>query len=85
MRTVIETPVKVGNLPAEIRGGYPAEAVVRVSLELVLDENGFTPEEADELRQAIKDAKDGIGLSPVFDNAADALAYLHAEAEKDDE
>lgn len=83
MRTIIETPVKAGSLPAEVRGGYAAEAVVRVSLELVLDENGFTPEEVEEILQAGEEAKKGIGLSPAFDNAEDLIAHLHAECEKD--
>lgn len=85
MRTVIETPVKVGSLPAEVRGGYPAEAVVRVSLELILDENGFTPQEVEEILQAGEEARKGIGLSPAFDNAEDAIAYLRAQSEKGDE
>lgn len=84
MRTVIETPIKVGSLPTEIRGGYPAEVVVRVSLELVLDENGFTPQEVEEILQAGEEAKKGIGLSPAFDNAEDLIAHLHAECKKDE-
>ncbi len=81
MQTVIGTPISVEKLPAEVRGNYPDGTIVRVSLEVVRDENGFTPEKADELRQALTDARQRIGRSPAFDNADDLIAYLHAECE----
>ena len=81
MHTVIGTPINVERLPAEVRGNFPDGTLVRVSLEVIRDENGFTPDKAEELRQALQEARQGIGRSPSFDNADDLIAYLHAECE----
>lgn len=40
------------------------------------------PEVKAELLKEIEEAERGIGVSPAFDNTADAIAYLHEEARK---
>lgn len=81
MHTVIGTPINVEKLPLEVRGDFPDGTLVRVSLEVIRDENGFTPEKAKELRQALQETRQGIDRSPSFDNADDLITYLHAECE----
>ncbi|MGN7610689.1 hypothetical protein ACQZV8_01235 [Magnetococcales bacterium HHB-1] len=74
-----ENTIRVGDLPEALRGGYHPDVVVKVSLEPVLTENGFTPEEEEEILQASED-EDG---SVSFDNMDAALAYLD-KMSKDD-
>ncbi len=81
MHIVVGTPISVEKLPVEVRGNFPDGTLVRVSLELVRDENGFAPEKADELRQALTEVRQRIDRSPSFDNADDLIAYLHAECQ----
>ena len=43
-----------------------------------LTENGFTPEFEEEMLQASREARKGIGLSPAFENTKDAITWLHS-------
>lgn len=67
--------------------GLPMSTLVAASLREIVanrsitisDELRLKPEVEKELLQMSKDAKKGVGLSPVFSNAEDALAWLHSE------
>lgn len=80
---IIETPIQAGRLPPEIRGDMPPETLVRVSLEVLRDENGFTPEEAVELRRAIEEADRGENVFGPFSNAEAMIAHLRAQCDRD--
>ncbi|MGN7610770.1 hypothetical protein ACQZV8_01655 [Magnetococcales bacterium HHB-1] len=71
MTTTIETPIRVRDLPKALRGGYHPDVVVQVSLKPVLTENGFTPEEEEEILLAEKEEG-----SMVFEDGKEALQYL---------
>lgn len=42
----------------------------------MLTENGLTPQQEEEILQAEKEALMGVNVSPAFDNAKEAIAYL---------
>jgi hypothetical protein len=50
-------------------------------MEPELDENGFTKRQVDEILLREKEAETGINISPIFDNAEDAIAYLNSDDE----
>lgn len=86
MRVTIDKPIEAGKLPPEIRGTLAKEAVVRVSYEVVLTENGLTPEEEEEVLRASEEVKRGKNTYGPFDTAEDMIASLHAQCGKlDDE
>ncbi|MGN7610768.1 hypothetical protein ACQZV8_01645 [Magnetococcales bacterium HHB-1] len=63
MSTTLETPIRVGDLPEALRGGFHPDVVVEVSLKPVLTENGFTPEEEEEILQAAEEAEQSPSMS----------------------
>lgn len=76
MRTIIEKPIDAGKLPVEVRGNLAAGTIVRVSLEVLADENGFTPKQARELDAAIAESRDPKNLDGPFRTANEVTAYL---------
>lgn len=54
-------------------------------LEARLTENGFTPEFEEEVLEASREAEKGINLSPAFDNVEDAIAWLNAPDDSEDD
>ncbi len=68
--------VRVSELPKEIRGSYHPDATVRVSLELVRDENGFTPEEAQATLQAVEESKNPHEMIGPFESTDEVRDYL---------
>lgn len=76
MGVLIDHPVRAGELPADVRGAFHPDALVRVSLELVQDENGFTPEQAAELRAAIAETADPANVVGPFQDGGAALDFL---------
>lgn len=83
MRTTIDKPVRVSDLPSEFRGSLPPETIVRVSLEILRDENGFTPEKAEELREAIREFEAERDTLPSFGSAAELTAHLRTQSDKE--
>ncbi len=66
------------DVPAKLRPGIPAGALVRVQVVEVLTENGFTPAEEQEILQASAEARRGENLSPALTTDEDIIAYLEA-------
>jgi len=78
MRNIIE-PVQAATLPAEILRRMPEVTkahLLRITYEIV-DENGFTEEQAAELRQAIEESKDSSNLVGPF-SPEEAISYLNS-------
>ncbi|MGN7611101.1 hypothetical protein ACQZV8_03345 [Magnetococcales bacterium HHB-1] len=63
MTTTIETPIRVGDLPEALRGNYHPDVVVEVSLKPVLTENGFTPEEEEEILRIAEETRKEPSMS----------------------
>lgn len=81
MRTIIETPIDAAKLPPEVRANLAAGTLVRVSLEILTDENGFTPQQVADIEAAIEESRDPANLIGPME-ANEALAYLRAIADK---
>lgn len=81
MRTTIKKPIDVAKLPPEARANLADGTIVRVSLEVLTDENGFTPERAAEVQQAIEEARDPKNLIGPME-PEEALAFLHSLMDK---
>lgn len=84
MRTTINRPIDVADLPPQIRGNIASGTIVRVSLEVLTDENGFTPEQEAAIRQAIEESRDPRNLVGPFNSAEDMIAHLHAECDNEE-
>lgn len=67
------------DVPAKLRPGISPDALVRVHVEEVLTENGFTPAEEQEILAATREAQRGENLSPGFQDADAAIAYLRSQ------
>lgn len=78
MRTIIETPIDAAKLPPEVRANLAAGTIVRVSLEILTDENGFTPQQAADIEAAIEESLDPANLIGPFNSAEEMIAHLHA-------
>lgn len=72
------TAVRVYLKRIAVTGGIPFPVTSKR-----LTVNGFTPEFEAEVLAAAEEAKRGEGLSPAFDTAEEAIAYLHAHADSD--
>ncbi|CAK0741708.1 hypothetical protein WCLP8_1260004 [uncultured Gammaproteobacteria bacterium] len=84
MRVTIDKPIEAGKLPPEIRGTLADAVVVRVSYEVVLTENGLTPQEETEILEAGEEARHGLNTHGPFTSAEEMIADLHARCGKSD-
>lgn len=64
---------RAGDLPAKMRPGIAPGAVVRVHVTQVQTENGFTPEEEQEILRAEREDE----VYGPFETTEEAIAYLH--------
>lgn len=69
--------------PAALRAKFAPDGLVRITVEQV-DENGFTAKQQAELREAIADVRNGVNMSPAFDTAEAAIAYLRSLPDDDE-
>jgi len=76
MRTTIERTIDAKGLPIEVRGNIADGTIVRVLVEVLTDENGFTPERAAALDEAIEESLDPKNLDGSFKTADEVRAYL---------
>lgn len=85
MRNTIEQPIEVEKLPMELLRNMPdvqKDGFVRITYETV-DVNGFTEEQANDIREAIRDARehpeDFVGPF----SGKEASAYLRSLCNED--
>ena len=67
------------DVPAKLRSGISPDALVRVQVEEVLTENGFTPADEQEILAAGAEALQAENLSPGFKDVDAAIAYLRSQ------
>ena len=82
MTITIEKPIEARRLPREIRGTISPRALVRVSYEILEEQEYMVPKKRARLLRLAREAERGIGISPVFHSVTEALAHLHLEVAK---
>lgn len=77
-RKTVYRPIKAESLPSELRGNFSDETVVRVSVEALTDENGFTPEQVAEIVAATREFDEERDTLKAYGDIEEFLADLHA-------
>lgn len=80
MSAIVESIIKAGDLPKQVRGDIDPDITVSVSIKPVeLTENGFTHKEEEEILKIAKEAREGKNLSGPFSSAKEAINYLRTK------
>lgn len=62
----------------------PPEEFSKVEAFFRITENGFTPEEEEEILRRIGDVNKGVNLSPEFDSVEEMFTYMKQEMQRED-
>ncbi len=63
----------------------PPDEYSKVEAFFQLTENGFTPEEEEEILRRIDDVNKGINLSPEFNSVDEMFTYIKQELQREDQ